>query len=81
MLNINILRPCFLDVLDNLGLSALRWSSLLPEMSLTFMIFSVEIYQHFKLPHSHSQLIIHHKHKCSRLTLSISDSLKSLPLA
>ena len=72
VLNISILRPCFQDVLDNLELSALRWSSLLPEKSLTFMIFSIEMYQHFKLPHSHSQLITHHKLKCLCLTLSIS---------
>ena len=72
VLNISILRPCFLDVLDNLELSALRWSLLLPEKSLTFMIFSIEMCQHFKLPHSRSQLITHHKLKCLCLTLSIS---------
>lgn len=72
VLNISILRPCFLDVLDNLELSALRWSSLLPEKSLTFMVFSIETYQHFKLPHSRSQLVTHHKLICLCLTLSIS---------
>lgn len=69
VLNISILRPCFLDVLE---LSALRWFSLLPEKSVTFMIFSIEMCQHFKLPHSRSQLITHHKLKCLCLTLSIS---------